>query len=217
MTGKEIEMLQSLLNFLSSIAFFVSSAFGINMSTEQQRYEVIERIGKNIEIRQYPIRIVAETTVDASISDNPRGDAFRIVAAYIFGANKARQKIDMTAPVEIAMPSVTIPMTAPVEVNTVNNVLIMRFFMPSSYSINNLPEPSDPRVKLIELEPMTAAVLQFSGWTSDAAVSTRTTELMTAIQNTKWRVSGAATAFFYNPPWTLPFLRRNEMAVPVSK
>jgi SOUL heme-binding protein len=210
-------MLQSLLNFLSSVAFFVSSAFGINMSTEQQRYEVIERIGKNIEIRQYPTRIVAETTVDASISDNPRGDAFRIVAAYIFGANKARQKIDMTAPVEIAKPSVTIPMTAPVEVNTANNVLIMRFFMPSSYAINNLPEPSDPRVKLIELEPMTAAVLQFSGSTSDAAVSTRRTELMTAIQNTKWRVSGAATAFFYNPPWTLPFLRRNEVAVPVSK
>jgi SOUL heme-binding protein len=155
-TGKEIEMLQSLFNFLSSMAFFVSSAFGINMSTEQQRYEVIERIGKNIEIRQYPTRIVAETTVDASISDNPRGDAFRIVAAYIFGANKARQKIDMTAPVEIAKPSITIPMTAPVEVNTANNVLIMRFFMPSSYSINNLPEPSDPRVKLIELEPMAA-------------------------------------------------------------
>ena len=208
-------MLQSLLNFLSSVAFFVSSAFGINMSTEQQRYEVIERIGKNIEIRQYPTRIVAETTVDASISDNPRGDAFRIVAAYIFGANKARQKIDMTAPVEIAKPSVTIPMTAPVEVNTANNVLIMRLFMPSSYSINNLPEPFDPRVKLIELEPMTAAVLQFSGSTSDAAVSPRTTELMTAIQNTKWRVSGAATAFY--PPWTLPFLRRNEIAVPVSK
>jgi SOUL heme-binding protein len=175
-TGKEIEMLQSLFNFLSSIAFFVSSAFGINMSTEQQRYEVIEQIGKKIEIRQYPTRIVAETTVNASISDNPRGDAFRIVAAYIFGANKARQKIDMTAPVEIAKPSVVIPMTAPVEVNTANNVLIMRFFMPSSNSINNLPEPSDPRVKLIELEPMTAAVLQFSGSTSDAAVSTRTTD-----------------------------------------
>lgn len=51
MTGKEIEMLQSLLNFLSSIAFFVTSVFGVNMSTEQQRYEVIERIGESIEIR----------------------------------------------------------------------------------------------------------------------------------------------------------------------
>lgn len=187
------------------------------MSTEQRRYDVIERIGKNIEIRQYPTRIVAQTTVDANKSDNPRGDAFRIVAAYIFGANKARQKIDMTAPVEIATPSVTIPMTAPVEVNTANNALVMRFFMPSSYSRNDLPEPSDPRVKLIELDPMTAAVLAFSGSTGDDAVSTRTTQLMNAIQDTKWRLSGSATAFFYNPPWTLPFLRRNEVAVPVSK
>ena len=185
------------------------------MSTEQQRYDVIETIGKNIEIRQYPKRIVAETTVDANSSTNPRGEAFRIVAAYIFGANKTRQKIDMTAPFEIAKPSVKIPMTAPVEINTVNNAVVMRFFMPSSYSKNDLPDPSDPRVKLVELEPMTAAVLVFSGSTGDKAVSIRTTELMAAIQNTKWRASGPPTAFFYNPPWTLPFLRRNEVAVPV--
>lgn len=187
------------------------------MSTEQQRYDVIEKIGQNLEIRQYPMRIVAETTVDASKPDNPRGDAFRIVAAYIFGANKARQKIDMTAPVEITKPSVQIPMTTPVEIDTANNAVVMRFFMPSSYSKNDLPDPSDPRVKLIELEPMTAAVLVFSGSTGDKAVSMRTTELMAAIQETKWRASGAPTAFFYNPPWTLPFLRRNEVAVPVLK
>lgn len=108
-------------------------------------------------------------------------------------------------------------MTAPVEVNTANNSLVMRFSMPSNYSKNELPEPSDPRVKLIELDPMTAAVLRFSGSTSDEAVSIRTTELMNAIQNAKWRASGAATAFFYNPPWTLLFLRRNEVAVPVLK
>ena len=105
-------------------------------------------------------------------------------------------KIDMTAPVEIATPSIAIPMTAPVEVNTANNVFDNAVFHAIELFDNNLPEPSDPRVKLTELEPMTAAVLQFSGSTSDAAVSTRTTELMTAIQNTKWRVSGAATAFF---------------------
>ena len=187
------------------------------MSTEQQRYAVIEKIGKNIEIRQYPTRIVAETTVDASKSDNPRGDAFRIIAAYIFGANKVRQKTDMTTPVEIAKPSVKIPMTAPVEIDTANNAVVMRFFMPSNYSKDDLPDPSDPRVNLVELEPMTAAVLAFSGSTGDKAVSTRTAELMAAIQNTKWRASGASTAFFYNPPWTLPFFRRNEAAVPVSK
>ena len=211
------DMFNSILNFLSSVAFFVTSAFGINMSTEQQRYELIERINNTIEIRQYLKRIVAETTVDADKSDNPRGEAFRIIAAYIFGANKARQKIDMTAPVEIAKPIVKIPMTAPVEIDTANNAVVMRFFMPSNYSKNDLPEPSDPRVKLIELEPMTAAVLVFSGSTGGKAVSTKTAELMAAIRNTNWQVSGTPTAFFYNPPWTLPFLRRNEMAVPVSR
>src|SRR5664280_2173145 len=110
-------MVQSFLNFLWSTVFFVTSTFGISMSTEQQRYDVIEKIGKNIEIRQYPKRIVAGTTIDTNSSTNPRGDAFHTVAAYIFGANKAHQKIDMTAPVEIAKPSVKIPMTAPVEIN----------------------------------------------------------------------------------------------------
>ena len=44
-----------------------------------------------------------------------------------------------------------------------------------------------------------------------------TVMLMKALQSTKWKVVGPATAFFYNPPWTLPFLRTNEVAVPVSK
>ena len=87
-------MLQSLLNFLSSIASFVSSAFGINMSTEQQRYEVIERIGKNIEIRQYPTRIVAETPVDASISDNLRAMLFALLRLTFSAQTKrARRSI----------------------------------------------------------------------------------------------------------------------------
>jgi hypothetical protein len=210
-----VAMIQSFLNSLWSVAFLVTSAFGISMSTEQQRYDVIEKIGKDIEIRQYPKRIVAETTIDANKSANPRGDAFRIIAAYIFGANKARQKIDMTALVEVSAPSAKIPMTAPVEINTANDVVVMRFFMPSNYSNTDLLDPSDPRVKLVELEPMTAAVLVFTGSTGDKAVSIRTTELMAAIQNTRWRVSGPPTAFFYNPPWTLPFLRQNEVTVPV--
>ena len=63
---------------------------GNNACTPQPRYHVVERIGDNIEIRQYPMRIAAETTVDESTSANARGDAFRIVADYIFGANKGR-------------------------------------------------------------------------------------------------------------------------------
>jgi effector-binding domain-containing protein len=210
-------MLQSVRDFISSVAFAVAATFGINRGIEQPHYDLIERIGDAVEIRQYPRRIAAETTVEASKSDNPRGEAFRAIAGYIFGANKGGRKIDMTSPVEITSSGKKIAMTAPVEVKSSDNSLVMRFFMPAEYSSEQLPEPSNPQVKVIELPPTTVAVLRFSGSTDDAAVAIQKVVLMKALQSTKWKVAGPATAFFYNPPWTLPFLRTNEVAVPVSK
>jgi hypothetical protein len=78
-----------------------SPQYSASTGASSPNYDVIERIGDAVEIRQYPKRIAAETTVEASKSDNPRGEAFRAIAGYIFGANKGRRKIDMTAPVEI--------------------------------------------------------------------------------------------------------------------
>jgi hypothetical protein len=210
-------MLQAILDFVSSIVFAIAATFGFNMGIEQPRYDVIQRIGDAVEIRQYPNRIAAETTVEANKSDNPRGQAFRAIAGYIFGANKGRQKIDMTAPVEISSAGKKIAMTAPIEVKSSDSGLVMRFFMPAKYSREQLPEPSAPQVKLIEMPPTTVAVLQFSGSTGDAAVAIHTVMLMKALQSTKWKVAGPATALFYNPPWTLPFLRTNEVAVPVTE
>src|SRR5580704_15226307 len=109
-------MLHAVFDFISSVAFAVAATFGVNRGIEQPHYEVIERIGDAVEIRQYPRRIAAETTVEASKSDHPRGEAFRVLAGYIFGANKGRRKIDMTAPVEISSAEKKIAMTAPVEV-----------------------------------------------------------------------------------------------------
>ena len=83
--------------------------------------------------------------------------------------------------------------------------------------MSELPEPNDPRVKLIELPAATVAVLQFSGSTNDAAVFEKTAELLKTLEGTKWKIAGTATALFYNPPWTIPFLRRNEVLVAVSQ
>jgi hypothetical protein len=98
---EKMTIFQSIYGFVASIAAAVVSIFGVNMGTEQPRYEVLERIGDNIEIRQYGPRVAAETTIDISKSDNARGDAFRLIAGYIFGANKTREKVAMTSPVEI--------------------------------------------------------------------------------------------------------------------
>jgi SOUL heme-binding protein len=88
-------MLHSILNFASSIAFVVGATFGLNRGIEEPRYDVVEHISNAVEIRQYRKRIAAETTVGAGGPENPRGEAFRLLAGFIFGANKARQKIDM--------------------------------------------------------------------------------------------------------------------------
>ena len=210
-------MTQSVLGFLASIATAVVAIFGINMQTEQPKYVMLERISGAIEIREYQPRVAAETTIDTAKSENARSDAFRLVAGYIFGANKTDDKIAMTSPVEISSASTKIAMTAPVEVNKSDSALVMRFFMPSKYAISQLPEPTYYRVKLIEILKTTVAVLQFSGSTGDDAVANRTTELTKALGSTNWKIAGPATAYFYNPPWTLPFLRTNEVVIPVTK
>ena len=208
---------QSILYVVTSMAFFVLSTFGINTGTEQPKYEVIERLGDSVEIRRYAPRIAAEATIDVTKSGNPRGEAFRIVAAYIFGANKGKKNIDMTSPVEVKTTGEKIAMTAPVEVNKSKKRLTMRFFMPTQYSRDKLPEPADSRVRLVDVPSETNAVLRFTGSTDDAAVSARTTELMKQLGGIRWTAEGTPTAFFYNPPWTIPFLRRNEIVVVVSK
>lgn len=210
-------ILRSIINFITSAVFFLLSTFGINTGTEEPKHKVIERIGNSVEIRQYAPRIAAETTVDVTRSDNPRGEAFRIIAAYIFGTNKSKTKIDMTSPVEIKTTDEKIAMTAPVEVDRSEKSLAMRFFMPAEYSRDELPEPTDNRVRLVEILAETTAVLAFTGSTNDVSISTRTAQLLDALRETNWKIEGAPTAFFYNPPWTIPFLRRNEVSVAVSK
>ena len=209
-------MLHSLLNFISSLLFAVVAIFGINIGTKEPRYDVVERVSANITIRRYPARVVAETTIDVSKSENPQKEAFQILAGYIFGANERRQNISMTAPVEIRAPGEKIAMTAPVELHTTQKFVVMRFFMPANYAAADLPDPADPRVKLIELASTTVAVSEFSGRSNPDVISLRAEALLAALQPTNWKPSGPPTVYVYNPPWTIPFLRRNEVVIPVS-
>ena len=210
-------IIQSAFAFLTSIVSAFVAIFGINMQTEQPKYVMLERISGAIEIREYQPRVAAETTIDTTKAVDARREAFGLVAGYIFGANKTKEKVAMTSPVEISSSGTKIAMTAPVEVNKSDSALVMRFFMPSQYSINQLPEPTDSRIKLIEIPKTKVAALQFSGSTGDRAVAERATELTKALGLTNWKIAGPATAYFYNPPWTLPFLRTNEVVIPVAK
>jgi hypothetical protein len=210
---REANMMQTALNFLYSAMFAIVSTFGVNLGAEQPRYQVIERVSDSVEIRQYGKRVMAEAVVDTSKSDNSRGDAYRALSDYVNGANRISKIVERTSPTEIRLKSSTIATTVPIQIYEPNSHLIMRFFMPAKYRKDELPEPSDPRVRLIELPSATFAVLRFSGLADDAAVQARYDELVNVLQPTSWRIAGWATVFLYNPPWTIPFLRTNEIVV----
>ena len=202
-----------LILVLCSLALGACSVVGVRSGTEQPRYDVVARLERGVEVRRYGARLAAETTVAAADGPAARGRAFRTLAAYIFGDNRPRAKIAMTAPVEIGE---RIAMTAPVTTSGAGDRLTMRFLMPASFTVATLPEPIDPRVRIVPVDEETLAVLRFSGSTGPAAIAARTAELVAVVDGSPWQATRPAFAQFYDPPWTVPFLRRNEVAIPVA-
>jgi SOUL heme-binding protein len=194
------------------------SIVGVRYWTEEPVYTV-EQVKSGLEIRHYGPRVAAETTVAAD-EIAARSGGFRRLAGYIFGGNHDDTKIAMTAPVAQQAGDVRgerIPMTAPVSesVGTKGEWLI-RFFMPAGKSITSLPQPNDRAVRLVTVPAETVAVRRFSGSISPRSVASQTAELLRNLREKGFEPIGAPTAWFYDPPWTIPMLRRNEIAVPLK-
>jgi len=213
---KEAGMLEFIRQSMTLIAFGLASPFGVNAGIEESKYQVVQKLGDGIEIREYESRIVAETTIASTGTDMARSEGFDVIARYIFGANQKKQSIAMTAPVEMAQVGTTIAMNMPVEAQNGSDAMAMRFFMPASYRMESLPTPTDSRVKLVEVPRARQAVMHFTGSTSDAAIAGKARQLLEALKTSSWNAVGPTSAYLYNPPWTLPFLRRNEVMVAVA-
>ena len=199
---------------LSSLLLGACSVIGIRDGTEEPRFDVVAHAGP-AEIRRYAPRIAAETTLQATELD-ARSRGFQRLAGYIFGANTTKAAIPMTAPVTQAA-SERIAMTAPVTQNrSPGGAWTIRFFMPARYTLDTLPTPTDPAVSLVPVPAQTYAVLRFTGSTAPEAVAAQQAELSRALEGTPWQANGLPLAWFYDPPWTLPFLRRNEVAIPLK-
>lgn len=190
------------------------SIVGIRSGTEEPAYTVARRVG-DVEIREYGPRIAAETSIEAD-EEGARNEGFRRLARYIFGGNTTKSKIAMTAPVA-QQQSQKIAMTAPVAAQRgTAGEWVIRFFMPAEHTLDSLPTPNDDRVRLVEVPAETVAVLRFSGNYSPQTLAERTTELLDALHGAGIATQGDPVAWFYDPPWTLPFRRRNEVAVTVA-
>ena len=150
---------------------------------------------EQIEIRAYAPRVMAVTDM-AEDSDS----GFRVLAGYIFGGNAEEQKIAMTAPVQ----------------QSLAGEREMAFMMPAEYALEDLPKPEDQRVSFREAPAYTAAVIQFSGWASVEKADENWQQLRRFLIAEGIDITGEPTLNQYNPPWTLPFMRRNEIIVPVA-
>ncbi len=205
-----------ILPMLTTLFLSGCSVFGIRSSTPEPKFSVIAQLGP-VEIRQYAPRIAAETTVDAS-AEAARNQGFRRLAGYIFGANHGGHSIAMTAPVAQSQSnSGKIAMTAPVAQSKSAQGWTISFYMPAQYTLETLPIPNNPQVRLVTIPAATIAVLRFTGSRSPSAIAREQAKLTHILATSPWHADGPPDAWFYDPPWTLPFLRRNEVAIPVAK
>ena len=185
----------------------------IMSNVETPNYEVIKSEG-DIEIRRYNPMIIAEVQMDGEREDAIR-DGFRLLADYIFGNNIAKQDIAMTAPVQ-QQESTKIAMTAPVQQQSAGDSWKVSFVMPSEYRMDTLPKPVNEQVELKEVPAKQFVVIRFSGRSSDANVKKHENQLLEYIEANKLSVIGSPKYAFYNPPWTLPPMRRNEVILEIE-
>lgn len=218
------------MSLLGTLGSAGCSLVGIR-TEETPKYAVVseEKTDKgHFEIRQYAPYIVAKTRVKGSYRE-AQSPAFRILAGYIFGANESSQKMAMTAPVTQSAsqsasqaPSESISMTAPVgmkkEGSAGDESWEMTFMMPSKYKMTDLPKPKDSRISFAEVPAKLMAVVRYSGFAGDERNLEEATKLKQWIEATgRFKVLSEPQFAGYDPPWTLPFLRRNEMMFEIEK
>ena len=166
------------------------------------------------EVRQYAPYLVAEVVVPGPVSE-AGNQGFSLLGGYIFGKNKGERKLEMTAPVtQTALPPappVKLEMTAPVTQAATAGGFLVQFVMPKGYTLATLPEPLDARVKLREVPGNRVAVIRFSGSWSQSTYEEQLQKLRSALAAAGMTTAGEPVSSRYNSPFSLPFLRRNEV------
>jgi len=192
---------------------------GETMAIEEPSYTVLSQV-EDFELRRYDEQLVAQTWVSGDQNTASR-QGFKVLADYIFGNNTApsgeSSKISMTAPVTMqsdnlnGQASQKIAMTAPVSMQQNNGKWRVQFTMPSQYTMQTLPKPNNPDVKIVQVPAQTYGVIKFSGLAGSKKVAKKTETLKSWMQTQKLVITGTPELARYNPPWTLPFMRRNEV------
>jgi hypothetical protein len=197
------------------------------MAIEEPHYDVIVSQAP-FELRHYAPSLIAQTIVEGDM-DAASNKGFRLIADFIFGNNLAAgseqaAKIAMTAPVTVEPQSSKIAMTAPVTVEPQSNDTSVagakqwriHFVMPSQYNLATIPKPKNSAVTLHELPSKYFVVHRYSGFNTVARVQEKTDETLAWAKQQSLKVMGTPQLSRYDPPWTLPMFRRNEIMLEVA-
>ena len=177
---------------------------------EEPTYTVVQKTDV-FEVRQYAPYFVAEVIVPGPASE-AGSQGFSLLGGYIFGKNKGERKLEMTAPVtQAAVPPIKLEMTAPVTQAAAPGGFLVQFVMPKGYTLATLPEPLDAKVKLREVPGNKVAVIRFSGSWSQSTFEEKLQTLRQALAAAGFATTGEPVSSRYNSPFSLPFLRRNEI------
>lgn len=187
----------------------------IAMALEEPDFEVLLET-EDYEVRRYQHYIVAEVDLDGDFKA-AGNDAFRILADYIFGNNEPGEKMKMTAPVE-SREGMRMNMTAPVTSTPADDDsrVTYAFVMERKYTMDSLPAPTDPRIRIVERPARIMAVRRYSGGWSEKRYRENETALLDALQADRIEATGIPVFARYNAPFTPWFLRRNEVMIEID-
>ena len=202
------------ISYLLYIFILISNSI---MATDEPDFNLILKEDK-FEIREYASKIIAQVEVVGDF-DDASSKGFKILADYIFGNNKSKDgnsRIEMTATVEMELLHQKINMTKPVLTEGNDNTWIVYFIMPNEFTLETLPEPNNKNIKISSIPKEKYAVIVFSGLVRESSYLEKEKLLNQFIEEKKLKTFGKIKIARYNPPWTLPFFRRNELMIKVN-
>ena len=197
--------------------FFINIFFNPAMATEEPEFKLILEEGE-FQISEYEPKIIAQVEIDGDFEE-VSSKGFKLLADYIFGNNiweGDSQKISMTAPVEMSPLAENLLMTSSIMDDDINNKWSINFVMPKEYTLDTLPMPNNSEVKIIKVPSENYAVIVFSGLVRESSYAEKSELLSNYIKANNCMAQGTIKIARYNPPWTLPFFRRNELMVKID-
>lgn len=194
---------------------FISSCTLVGIrNSEEARYDLLLE-ENNIQVRNYEKVLIAETQTQGNYKESSNA-AFKRLANYIFGDNQSQQDISMTTPVMQQQENEEIAMTVPVYQQKGQASWTMRFVLPAKYNLETIPLPNDPNVNVYYRPEKKIASIRYSGFITNDKIEQHSQQLIKWLEEKQFKILSAPYSAAYDPPWTIPFLRRNEVHIEIE-